>query len=168
VWSYRTVGVLAVLAVGTGLLLGLLTSLLASNGPAGDSWSLRGNGALIVPFGLGPALIAAGWTAIVAHFRFQPRWIMLGAVAGLAGLALPAASLLALVVGGSAAAAISTSATLLAALWIIVAPLLTALLPRPGQREPSTLAPHLLGAAVLPAALIAGVVTAQLLLPAGG
>ena len=71
-------------------------------------------------------------------------------------------------VGGSAAAANSTSATLLAALWIVVAPLLTALLPRPGQREPSTLAPHLLGAAVLPAALIAGVVTAQLLLPAGG
>jgi hypothetical protein len=86
------------LAAGTGLILSLLTSLLASQGPAGDSWSLRGNGALIVPFGLGPALIAAGWTAIVAHFRAQPRWTVLGAAARLVGLGLAIVSPLALVV----------------------------------------------------------------------
>jgi hypothetical protein len=92
--------------------------------------------------------------------------MVLGAAAGLAGLGLAIVSLLALVVGGTGAAAIYTSATLLAALWMIVAPLLAALLPRRGQRQSSPV-PHLLGAAILPAAMIAGLVIAQLLLPAG-
>jgi hypothetical protein len=88
--------------------------------------------------------------------------MVLGAAAGLAGLGLAIVSLLALVVGGTGAAAIYTSATLLAALWMIAAPLL----PRRGQRQSSPV-PHLLGAAILPAAMIAGLVIAQLLLPAG-
>ena len=48
----------------------------------------------------------------------------------------------------------------------IAAPLLAALLPRRGKQQSSPVS-HLLGAAILPAAMIAGLVIAQLLLPAG-
>jgi hypothetical protein len=167
VWGYREVGVLVVLALGAGFLLGLLTSLLASHGPADESWSLRGNGALVIPFGFGPALLAGGWTAIVGHYRSLPRWALMGAAAVLVGVVLTAASLLALVVGGAAGAGVSVVLSLLAVLWMLAAALITALLPKAGHNATGGLAPHLQAALVLPVVMFAGLYGAQLILPAG-
>jgi len=64
-----------------GAALGVLTFLVARYGPSGESplaWSLRGNGALIVPFGLGPAILAGGWTALLLHGRPGVRWLTWG------------------------------------------------------------------------------------------
>jgi hypothetical protein len=69
------------LAFGIGLLAGIaldvLTFLVARYGPQGAdgaAWSFRGNGALIVPLGLGPAILAAGWTGFGRHGRGDAAW----------------------------------------------------------------------------------------------
>jgi hypothetical protein len=166
-WGYRTVAVVAVIGLVAGVLLGLLTSFLAVSGPSGDGWSLRGNGALIVPFGLVPAVLAAGWTAIVAHFRGFPHWLALGAGAGIVGLALVALSLLPLATGGSAAASVSALASLLVLAWTIAAPLLTGFIPAPDDGQHQRLAVHLLAAAALAVGLAVGFLLIEQLVPAG-
>lgn len=60
--------------------------LVARYGPAGDGWSLRGNGAVTVPFGVGAALLEAGWTMIAARFRTIRRRLLLGTAASVVGL----------------------------------------------------------------------------------
>jgi hypothetical protein len=64
---------LAALAGGVlvGVGLEVLTWWLAAYGPQGDGWSLRGNGALVVPFGLGPAVLVGGWIAFALHARTE-------------------------------------------------------------------------------------------------
>jgi len=59
----------------SGLGLDLLTVFVAAHGPEGPGWSLKGNGALIIPFGFGPSLLAGDWTARVlrAHGRLHPE-----------------------------------------------------------------------------------------------
>jgi hypothetical protein len=150
-----------------GLLLGVLTYVLATAGPSGPGWSLRGNGALIVPFGLGPALLAAGWTAIVGHYRSMPNWPALGVGAGLVGVALVAVSLLALAIGGSAGPGVYAVATLSAPLWMFVAPLLVGLVPAPAPGGGQRLAIHLLAAVVLAIAVAVGFYATQVVLPPG-
>jgi len=85
---------LLLVALGWGFLSGcvldVLTFLLARYGPsAGDAaaWSFRGNGALLVPFGLGPAVLAAGWTALVSHGRLGVRWLRWSVAVGVVGAA---------------------------------------------------------------------------------
>ena len=67
---------------------------------SGDGWSLRGNGALIVPVVAGPALMAAGWAALALWFRGEPGGltgaflagaltILLSGAAGFAPVMLP-------------------------------------------------------------------------------
>ncbi len=75
----------AVAGLAVGVFLQLLTVLLAAAGPEGPGWSLRGNGALIVPLGLAPSGLAAGWTALVlqAHSR---SWTATAAAVGALGL----------------------------------------------------------------------------------
>src|SRR5438034_955392 len=46
---------IALIGVGSGVALWLLTTLLSRSTISGNGWSLAGNGALIIPFGLGPA-----------------------------------------------------------------------------------------------------------------
>ncbi len=160
---------IAVLGLAIGVLLGLLTTLLATRGPAGDGWSLRGNGALIVPFGLGPALLGAGWAGIVAHFRSFPNWPLLGILAGLVGVGLVAVGLFALVAGGSTGVAVSAVATLIVPLWTLAAPLIASLLPargEPGDRGGAGV--HLLAAIALPVAVAGAFYLAQRVLPPGG
>jgi hypothetical protein len=70
-WSVLGAGLVA------GVVLEVITFLVARYGPSGGggdgpAWSLRGNGALIIPFGLGPAVIAGGWTSLVLHYRSRP------------------------------------------------------------------------------------------------
>src|SRR5437870_394135 len=91
---------IALVGLGSGVALWLLTTLLSRSTISGNGWSLAGNGALIIPFGLGPALVAAGWMAIILRMRGHPRWLQLGIGSGLVGLALVAASLLSLIVFG--------------------------------------------------------------------
>jgi hypothetical protein len=166
-WGSRAVAVMAGIGLAGGILLGALTYLLATAGPSGPGWSLRGNGALIVPFGLGPAVLAAGWTAIACHFRALPNWVTLGLGAGLVGVALVAASLVALAIGGSVGTAISAVLSLLAGVWMFVAPLLAGFLPAPGKGRSDGLGVHLLAALVLVIAVVAGFYVTERVLPPG-
>ena len=63
-----------------GIALDVLTFVVARYGPSGGDvpWSFRGNGALIVPLGLGPAILAGGWTAVLLHGRRGVRWLTWG------------------------------------------------------------------------------------------
>ena len=54
------VGLVTLLAATSGVALALLAELLSKSDIGGPGWSLRGNGALIVPFGVGPAVVAGG------------------------------------------------------------------------------------------------------------
>jgi hypothetical protein len=167
--SFLALTAVAVLGLATGVALGLLTSLLAASGPGGEGWSLRGNGALIVPFGLAPALVAAGWAGVVAHLRSLPNWPVYGFLAGLVGVGLSAASLLSVVAGGSGGTAVAAVATLLVPLWTLAAPLVVSMLPsRGGARERGGAGAHVLAAIALPVAMVAGFVLAQLVVPPGG
>jgi hypothetical protein len=125
----RVVAAAGVYAIVAGIGIDVLTFLVARYGPAADGWSLRGNGALVVPFGLGPALIAAGWSATVLHYREAARWILLAAAAGTIGFALALASVLVLALYGSAVAAASYLAILLGLIWMLAAPVVAAVLP---------------------------------------
>ena len=96
----RFVGILALLGILAGLVLWLLTTLVSHSHISGSGWSLSGNGALIIPFGLGPAIVAGGWAAIIVRMRGHPRWLQLGIGSGPIGLALVAGSLSSLIVFG--------------------------------------------------------------------
>src|SRR5947199_4902832 len=78
----------ALIGVGSGIGLWLLTTLLSRSTISGNGWSLAGNGALIVPFGLGPAIVAAGWTAIILRMRGHPRWLQFALASGVIAVIL--------------------------------------------------------------------------------
>jgi hypothetical protein len=159
-----------VLAAAFGLIaggvLGILTYGMARFGPVGDGWSFRGNGALVVPFGVGPAILAGGWVALVLRSRGAEHWRALGLAAACAG-ALPAlASILVLVIAGGNAQPISDVLTLPALAWPVVAVLLAVGVPlRAGIRS----APlrHGIAAIGWTVGLIAGFLALGVVLPAG-
>ena len=123
-----------VIGLVAGVLLDVVAFLVARYGPQADGWSLRGNGALIVPIGLGPAILAGGWTALASHYRGYPRWAVLGVAAGLVGTGLAIASVLILVFFGSDAGAASSNVlTLLILVWMVTAPWLARFVRAPGQ-----------------------------------
>ena len=57
-------GLTALLGLVGGALLGLATLVLSNTDLGGPGWSLRGNGALIVPFAGGPTLLTGGWVLL--------------------------------------------------------------------------------------------------------
>ncbi|HEU5315676.1 MAG TPA: hypothetical protein VFX49_06165 [Chloroflexota bacterium] len=158
-------------AVGAGLLAGasleLVAWLVARHGPAGDSWSFRGNGALVVPLGLGPAMLAAAWTTLVLRARAHPRWWVWGSAAALVGAALVAASVAALVLFGRAAQGLSDALTVPILVWPVLAPLLAAA--RSGGCARSWQRPraHAAAAVTFAAALVTSFAAAGYVLPAG-
>src|SRR5438046_4011504 len=87
----------ALIGVGSGIGIWLLTTLLSRTTISGNGWSLAGNGALIIPFGLGPAIVAAGWTAIILRMRDHPRWLQFGLASGLIAVVLVAGAMISLV-----------------------------------------------------------------------
>src|SRR6266571_1890588 len=95
-------GLIAALGMVGGVLLWILTIVLSRSNISGNGWALSGNGALIIPFGLGPAVVAGGWAAVILRMRGHPRWLQLGIASALVGLALTAGSLLSLIVFGPA------------------------------------------------------------------
>jgi hypothetical protein len=67
------------LIAGAGIML--IANQLSAVGPLGDGWSFRGDGSLVIPFGLRPVVIATGWTLLVLHDRSHPRWVVFAIVA---------------------------------------------------------------------------------------
>jgi hypothetical protein len=67
-------GLMALIGLLVGLCLWILTIGVSRGHLSGDAWSLSGNGALIVPFGVGPAVVAGGWAAIIFRMRGHSRW----------------------------------------------------------------------------------------------
>lgn len=155
--EYRVVGLVAIAGLAAGVALTMLTYLLARFGPQGDSWSYRGNGAHVVPFGLGPAALAAGWTMLAAHFRSSRRWSAFGLAALAVGTALAVIGGAALPVGGLAAERIVSPVALVALLvWPFAAPVLAALLPLPARTTSPGLGAYLAAGAALPVAMVVG------------
>ncbi len=118
--------VLVALGAGiiAGVLLDVLTVLVARYGLQGNGWSLRGNGALVVPFGLGPALLTAAWTALVLRAKGRPAWLFGGVAAGLVGALLVAVSAVLPILSGSDAASMAVVFQLASLAWVILAPIL--------------------------------------------
>jgi hypothetical protein len=155
------------LAVVGGALLAALFVLLARLGPSGDGWSLRGNGALVVPFGLGPAVLAGGWTALALQARRDPRWAPSGAAAALVGAVAALTQVAYLALGGRSAAGLVGGLSLVApAAWTLAAPVIALLLARAGPDRRDHWAWYLGAAAVLPAGMFAGFLLASRSLPA--
>jgi hypothetical protein len=74
--TWPTLGLTVALGVVGGALLGWATLALSNTDIGGPGWSLRGNGALIVEFAGGPALLAGGWVLLT---RGQARLAALAA-----------------------------------------------------------------------------------------
>src|SRR4030088_1717467 len=98
----RVAGLIALVGVIAGVLLWILTILVGRWGFSGNGWALSGNRALIIPFGVGPAVVAGGWAAIILRMRGHRRWLQLGIASGLVGLALTAGSVLSIIAFGPA------------------------------------------------------------------
>lgn len=142
---------------------------MSRTGLHGNGWSLAGNGALIVPFGLGPAIVAGGWAAIVLRMRRHPRWLQLGIGSSLIGLVLVAASLLVLVVFGpgnrDAGAAASVFLGFLLYAWLVVSPIAALMVPGPNPALRQMRAWSIAALLLLPVTLIAGCEAGAALLP---
>jgi hypothetical protein len=118
-----------------GVLLDVATFLVARYGPAADGWSFRGNGALVVPFSVGPAILAGAWTALAFRNRGFARWLLFGFAAGLVGVGFVLLGVVVLVLFGSAAGAASSNAlTLLTLVWMVVAPWLARFVRAPAEQ----------------------------------
>ena len=153
-------GLLGLFGLVAGVLLWVLTIALTRAHLSGDGWTLSGNSALIIPFGIGPALVAGGWAGIILRMRGHPRWLLLGIGSALVGLALTAASLLSLILfgprGRDAGAAASLFFGIVLYGWLLGSAIVAALIhaPDPDRRSPPFWS---IGAMLLlPITLIAG------------
>lgn len=156
----RFVGLLAIIGALTGFGLWALTIAVSHGHLSGAGWSLSGNGALIVPFGLGPTVVAGGWAGIILRMRGHPRWWLLGLGSVLIGLALVAASLLSLVMFGPRSRDAGSAASLFFGFalygWLLGSAIVAALIPAP---DPDRRGPPFWSIAALllfPITLIAG------------
>jgi hypothetical protein len=130
------IGSAAVVGIVAGVLLDIAALLVARYGPQADGWSFRGNGALAIPFGLGPALLAGFWAGLVFRYRGFSRWALLGLAAALVGTAFLLISVLVLVLFNSAAMDVSSSMTFFILGWMVAAPVLAAVTPAQDHRSP--------------------------------
>jgi len=154
------VGLIALGGLVAGLCLWILTIAVMRGHLSGDGWSLSGNGALIVPFGIGPALVAGGWAAIILRMRDHPRWLVLGIGGALIGLGLAAGSVLSLLAFGPQGRDAGSTGSLFFGFilygWLIGSAIVAALIPAP---DPDRRGPPFWSIAamiLLPITLIAG------------
>jgi len=163
-------GLLAVLGLMAGLLLWVLTIVLSRSSISGNGWALSGNGALIIPFGIGPAVVAGGWTAIVLRMRGHPRWLQLGIASGLVGLALTAGSLLSLIVFGPAGRDAGATASLFFGFglyaWLLASVIVAALIRAPDPERHGPPFWSIAAILLLPITFIAGCEAGARVLPA--
>ena len=165
----RFVGFLVLLGILAGIVLWLLTNLVTRSNISGNGWSLSGNGALIVPFGLGPAIVAGGWAAIILRMRGHPRWLQLGIGSGLVGLALVAASLLSLIVFGPRGRDAGATASLFFGFglygWLLASAITAAMIPAPDPARPGPPFWSIVAILLLPVTLIGGCEAGSAVLP---
>jgi hypothetical protein len=126
------------------------------------AWSFRGNGALVVPFGVGPAVLAGGWTALVLHGRTGVRWLWWSVATGLVGVAVVLASVAATVLGRLDVADRLTYPILA---WAAIAPIL-AFAMRRGVHQAGPVR-HVVAAVVFVFAFVGGFLLAVQFLPPG-
>ena len=153
-------GLIALVGVIAGILLWVLTTVVSRTRLSGNGWSLSGNGALIVPFGLGPALVAGGWAAIILRMRGHPRWLQLGIVSSLVGLALTAGTLLSLIVFGPRARDAGATAALFFGFllygWLLASAIIAAMIRAPDPPRDGPPVWSIAAIVLLPVTLIAG------------
>ncbi len=163
-------GLIVLAGALVGVLLWIVTIVLSRSGLSGNGWSLSGNGALIIPFGIGPAVVAGGWAAIILRMRGHQRWLRLGIGSGLVGLALTAGSLLSLIAFGPGARDAGATASLFFGFllygWLVASAIVAAMIAAP---DPERHGPPLWSIAAIllfPVTLIAGCEAGVGLLPA--
>src|SRR5260370_24016459 len=163
----RFAGLTALFGLVAGLCLWGLTIAVSRGHLSGDGSSLSGNGALVVPFGIGPALVAGGWAAIILRMRDHRRWLVLGIGSALIGLALAGASLLSLVAFGPQARDAGSTGSLFFGFllygWLLGSAIVAALIPAPDRRAPPFWS--IAALILLPITLIAGCEAGTGLLP---
>ncbi|HKV30226.1 MAG TPA: hypothetical protein VJT14_04335 [Candidatus Dormibacteraeota bacterium] len=156
----RFAGLIALAGALAGVLLWIVTIVLSRSHLSGNGWSLAGNGALIIPFGLGPAVVAGGWAAIILRMRGHPRWLQLGIGSGLVGLALTAGSLLSLVAFGPRARDAGATASVFFGFllygWLLAGPTVAAMIPAPDPKRGTPPFWSIAAIVLLPVTLIAG------------
>ena len=153
-------GLIAILGVVAGVLLWVVTIVLGRSNISGNGWALSGNGALIIPFGIGPAVVAGGWTAIVLRMRGHRRWLQLGIASGLVGLALTAGSLLSLIVFGPSGRDAGSTASLffgfLLYAWLLASVIVAAMIRAPDPKRSGPPFWSIAAILLLPVTLVAG------------
>jgi hypothetical protein len=152
--------IIALIGLVCGLCLWAVTTSVSHAHLSFFGWSLSGSSAVIIPFGIGPALVAGGWAAIILRMRGHPRWLQLAIGSALIGLALVAGSLLSLVVFGprarDAGATVSLFFGFLLYGWVLGSGVVAALISAP---DPDRGGPPLWSIAailLLPVTLIGG------------
>jgi hypothetical protein len=165
----RFAGLVALIGVLAGILLWVLTAAASQSHISGNGWSLSGNGALIIPFGLGPAVVAGGWAAVILRMRGHPRWLQLGVGSGLIGLALVAASLLSIIVFGPSARDAGATASLFFGFllygWLLVSAIAAAMIPAPNPARQGPPFWSIAALLLLPVTLIGGCEAGAAVLP---
>jgi hypothetical protein len=145
-----------------GAVFALITAAVSASDVAGSGWSLKGNGALIVPFGLMPAVVAGELALIVLRMRRHPRAPLVAGIVLALGLVSLPLGLLALTVRAVTVYNLLAVGVLV---WMPLAPVIAAFLPAPGAigaRLPSVLA-----LLALPIATVIGFMIGSWLVPAG-
>src|SRR5712691_1403545 len=162
-------GLLALLGLLVGIILSVLTIVLSRSHISGNGWSLSGNGALIIPFGLGPAMVAGGWAAIILRMRGHPRWLQLGIGSGLIGLVLVAGIILSLIAFGPQARDAGATAALFFGFllygWLLASAIAAAMIPAPDPARQGPPFWPIAAILLLPATLIAGCEAGTIALP---
>jgi hypothetical protein len=155
-------GLIALAGALAGVLLWIVTIVVSRRG-------LSGNGALIIPFGIGPAVVAGGWAAIILRMRGHPRWLQLGIGGGLVGLALTAGSLLSLIAFGPRARDAGATASLFFGFllygWLLASAIVAAMIPAPDPERHGPPFWSIAAILLLPVTLIGGCEAGAGLLP---
>ena len=166
----RFLAIVVLLGILAGVVLWLLTYVVSRTHISGNGWSLSGNGALIIPFGLGPAIVAGGWAAIILRMRGHPRWLQLGIGSFLVGLVLVAASLLSLIAFGPDARDAGATASLFFGFllygWLLASAITAAMIPAPDPDQQGPPIWSIAAILLLPVTLIGGCQASALVIPA--
>lgn len=124
------IGLVVLVALAVGVFLAALANFFANTNVSGPGWSLRGNGALFVPFGLGPAFLAMGWSGLILHARRAYGWERNAAIALAVGVVIALLGLFSLMFSNlSFGPVLYMVFIFLPWVWAVLAPAMWAFLP---------------------------------------